>query len=45
MINKMLPKGFKFESYDTVKRLSDQAKQQKQPITKRRKILDENDKN
>ncbi len=35
----MLPKGFKFESYDTIKRQLDQAKQlnAKIPINKRRK--------
>ncbi len=37
MINKMLPKGFKFESYDTIKRQTDQSKQLKVPINKRRK--------
>ncbi len=40
MINKMLPKGFKFESFETVKRQLDQAKQQaKVPVNKRRKVI------
>ena len=39
MINKMLPKGFKFESFETVKRQQDQAKQlTKLPVNKRRKV-------
>ena len=39
MINKMLPKGFKFESFETVKRQIDQAKQlAKLPLNKRRKV-------
>lgn len=39
MINKMLPKGFKFESYDAVKRQNEQAKlAAKQPLPKRRKV-------
>ena len=44
MINKLLPKGFKFESYETVKRQIEQARQSaKQPPVKRRK--EENSKN
>ena len=40
MINKLLPKGFKFESFDTVKRQIDQAKQMaKLPLNKRRKVF------
>ena len=39
MINKMLPKGFKFESFDIVKKQIDQAKQMaKVPLNKRRKV-------
>ena len=38
MINKMLPKGFKFESYETIKRQIEQARQAaKQPPGRRRK--------
>ncbi len=38
MINKMLPKGFKFESYETVKRQVESARQAaKMPPAKRRK--------
>ena len=40
MINKMLPKGFKFESLETVKRQIEQSKQQaKLPVNKRRKVF------
>lgn len=39
MINKMMPKGFKFESYESVKRQADQARQAaKLPLNKRRKV-------
>ena len=39
MINKMLPKGYKFESFDAVKRQMDLAKlNSKQPILKRKKV-------
>jgi hypothetical protein len=43
MINKMLPKGFRFEAYETVKRQLEQAKQaSKVPVNKRkRNALDE----
>lgn len=38
IINKMLPKGFKFEAYETVKRQADQAKAApKVPVNKRRR--------
>jgi len=40
MINKMLPKGFKFESLETVKRQIEQSKQlAKLPVNKRRKVF------
>ena len=39
MINKMLPKGYKFESYETIKRHNETGKQPvKFPINKRRKV-------
>ena len=45
MINKMLPKGFKFESYETVKRMQDQAKAApKGLVNKRRRVTDEENK-
>lgn len=43
VINKMLPKGFKFELLETVKRQNEQSKQQvKQPLPKRRRINEDN---
>lgn len=45
IINKMLPKGFKFESYETVKRQVEQARiAAKQPPAKRRKNAEDNKK-
>ena len=45
MINKMLPKGFKFEAYETVKRMQDQAKAApKTLVNKRRRVADEDNK-
>lgn len=38
VINKMLPKGFKFELYDTVKRQNDTNNNSKIVTTKRRKV-------
>jgi hypothetical protein len=40
MLNKMLPKGFKFESYDTVKRQIEQARlaASKQAGAKKKKL-------
>lgn len=37
VINKMLPKGFRFELYETVKRQADQANNVRDPL-KRRKV-------
>ena len=45
IINKMLPKGFKFEAYETVKRLADLSKPgSKVPVNKRRRAFDEDNK-
>jgi len=42
MINKMLPKGFKFESYETIKRQIEQARQAAKLPPGRRRKTEEN---